>query len=198
MDGQIGRLLNELEARGALENTIVVITSDHGEQFSEHGLSGHSNSLYSELVRVPLLISWPGRVPEGQRTPAAASLRSLPSTLIELAGVGDRHPFPAPSLRPLWEPAAPDAEGPTPFERATAFAQVDISGFQEHPGPLARGPLRAVVQGRWHYIRNGDAVEELFDTVADPEQERNLAADPEHLPVLRRMRAALREAALSP
>ncbi len=192
MDGQIGRLLGELETRGVLENTVVIVTSDHGEQFLERGLTGHSNSLYAELTRVPLLVSWPEAIPQGFRTDVVASLRDLPATIVDLAGVEDGAPFPGRSLRRAW--STPDEAD----SAATAFAQVNVSDYLAHEGPLSRGPLRAVSLGRWHYIRNGDAVEELYDVVADPEQAWNLAGEPHALEALREMRQALREASVPP
>ncbi len=67
LDDAIGRLLDELERRGTLERTIVIITSDHGEQFGEHRLLAHGNSLYMQVLGVPLMILASGRVPEGIR-----------------------------------------------------------------------------------------------------------------------------------
>lgn len=59
LDHQLGVLFRELEGAGLLEDTLIVITSDHGEQFGEHGLLTHGNSLYLPLLHVPLLISYP-------------------------------------------------------------------------------------------------------------------------------------------
>jgi len=85
-DRQLGRLMALLRARGLLERSVVVVTSDHGEEFLEHGRMGHGQSLYDELLRVPLLI----RLPHGQAALApwdtGMQLIDLPPTLISLAG----------------------------------------------------------------------------------------------------------------
>jgi predicted AlkP superfamily pyrophosphatase or phosphodiesterase len=66
-DSIIGSIVERLRARGDLERTILVVTSDHGEQFGEHGLDSHGNSLYLPLLHVPLMVRAPGRAPAGQR-----------------------------------------------------------------------------------------------------------------------------------
>src|SRR5262249_3096125 len=66
IDTQLGSLFEELGHRGVLENTLVIITSDHGEEFGEHGLLDHGNSLYFPSIHVPLVVYFPGRVPQGR------------------------------------------------------------------------------------------------------------------------------------
>jgi arylsulfatase A-like enzyme len=97
LDDETGRLLEALRSRGLLDNTIVIVTADHGEHFGEHDLYNHSNSLYQELLQVPLVI----RVPSRQDRVTIAepvSLRDLPATIVELVGVPGPNPFPGRSL----------------------------------------------------------------------------------------------------
>src|SRR5215831_8612670 len=75
LDQQLGRLFDELHHRGVLDNTLVIVTSDHGEQFGEHRLYGHGNSLYSQALHVPLVLFLPRRVPAGLSIPEPVSLR---------------------------------------------------------------------------------------------------------------------------
>ena len=86
IDSQIGKLMDELEGRGLLDNTLVVITSDHGEEMGEHGLFGHGRSLYSQEVRVPLLVLAPGGSAAGRVVGEPVSLRDLPATFVEVLG----------------------------------------------------------------------------------------------------------------
>ncbi len=65
VDAGIGQLLKEMKRMGRLENTISVITSDHGEAFREHGTTKHGKNLYPEVYEVPLIFSWPGHLPSG-------------------------------------------------------------------------------------------------------------------------------------
>lgn len=86
LDADVGRLLDSLEGRGLLRHTLVVITADHGEQFGRHGLFEHGNSLYPQLVQVPLLMLLPDGLGAGVRVRQVVSLRSVPATLLRLAG----------------------------------------------------------------------------------------------------------------
>jgi len=87
IDSEVGRLLDALEERGALENTIVMITSDHGEEFFEHGEKTHRHALWVESVHVPWIVSWPGRVERGLRVPTASGIIDIAPTLYGLLGL---------------------------------------------------------------------------------------------------------------
>ncbi len=102
LDQELGRLFAELEGRGLLDNTLVIVTSDHGEQFNEHRLTGHGNSLYSSLVHVPLLIFPPSREPAGRVVTAPVSLRSLAATMVDPLGLCATAPLPGQSLARFW------------------------------------------------------------------------------------------------
>jgi arylsulfatase A-like enzyme len=86
-DLHIGRLLRELGARGILDNAIVVFTADHGEEFWEHGHDEHGKSAYEEVLRVPFVISAPGRLPAGVHADDYVGLIDLTPTLLALAGI---------------------------------------------------------------------------------------------------------------
>ena len=103
LDQYLGRLFRELERRDLLKNTIVIITSDHGEQLGEHRLFGHINSVYMPVLHVPLMISFPSTVPENISVAAPVSLRDLAATIFDLAEVKIPGSFPGKSLRRFWE-----------------------------------------------------------------------------------------------
>lgn len=115
LDDQIDLLLRELDRRGVLQNTIVVITSDHGELFDENGHSRHGSTLYRNVLHVPLAILAPGRVPRGTRVRHPATLRDLAATILDLAGAtaepNGGAPLPGHSMRPLMtaEASVPDS-----------------------------------------------------------------------------------------
>jgi arylsulfatase A-like enzyme len=90
VDYHIGRLTTFLERKGLIDNTLIVVASDHGQNFMEHGVFGHDAHPYEELIRVPLLIRGKG-VPQDFEVDQAVSLSDLPRTIIELCdcGVGD-------------------------------------------------------------------------------------------------------------
>ena len=101
LDHEIGRLAATLRERGELDHTLLIITSDHGEQFGEHDIAGHGNTLYRPLLDVPLLVRLPGTVPAGLRVAGPVTLRDLPATILDLAGLPD-DTFPGRSLAALW------------------------------------------------------------------------------------------------
>jgi arylsulfatase A-like enzyme len=86
-DEVFGKLIDDLERQDLLDHTIIVVTSDHGEEFGEHGSLGHSKTLYDEVLRVPLVIWAPGLVSEGRRIPEQISLVDVTPTLLDLLGV---------------------------------------------------------------------------------------------------------------
>jgi len=157
LDADLARLLAALDERGLRENTIVIIAADHGEEFGEHGVFDHGNSLYEESLHVPLLIRWPSRVPAGRVVETSASLVRLGATVTDLVGLGGTGVFPGASLVPLWGPAAsPDTAGHVLSEVSHAPRLPDWF-------PVSKGDMASLMGTRWHYIRNGDGTEELYD-----------------------------------
>ena len=122
LDAELGPFFRELRASGRLEDTWVVITSDHGEEFGEHGIFGHGVSLYNQVTHVPLILIPPGpgrrgsgddpyASLRGRRIRIPVSLRDLPATLTSLLLPGTAHPFPGRSLARYWgtdDPGPPD------------------------------------------------------------------------------------------
>jgi arylsulfatase A-like enzyme len=173
LDDQLGRLLAELQGQGLLDQTLVVITADHGEAFGIHGAFGHGESLFLEEVAVPLVILAPGG-PAGRVVTEPVSLRDLAATVVEQVGLAHGSPFPGHSLAALW-PSAPGRATPA---LSPAFSEIAYStGFQpqNHDGPPPQGfQMSLVAQGR-HYIRDTRGSEHLFDLVRDPFEMADLA-----------------------
>ena len=181
-DVQVGRLLGELTRRGVLANTLVIIAGDHGEQVGEHRLFEHINSLYLPALRVPLVIASP-RIPRAARVPEAVSLTDLPATVVDLLGLSAGAPFPGRSLAAHWT---------TPGGADTAFSMLKRGLVRQGWYPIGRGSeMYSLTTSEHHYIRNGDKTEELYDLRRDPEESRNLVADPGSGPALERLRGTL-------
>jgi arylsulfatase A-like enzyme len=179
VDDQIGRLLDELDRRGLAHNTIVVITSDHGEMLGEHGLHLHRNCLYREAIHVPLIVRWPGGVPAGLRVAQPVSIASIPATVAELAGAKAELLLPGPSLAALWQPGTPPAGWPDPLAELEKFPFEPVKNE-----PAYHGVMKSLVSSDWHYIEHEKFGQELFHWRNDPAQATNLAAAPDEKPVV--------------
>jgi arylsulfatase A-like enzyme len=185
LDAQLGRLFDELKRRNVLERTIVVVTSDHGEEFAEHGHMSHGNGLHFPALHVPLLIRWPeGGVPAGRVVEAPVSLVDVPATIIDLTGTSDRSVLPGASLAPLWR-------GRTVASQSPILSELYWVRNQPEWYPVAGGNMRSLVRGRYHLIAGPDAREEFYDIVADPFEQRNLLQDPALADTVASLRAAL-------
>lgn len=168
LDHHLGRLLDELERRGVLDETVVVVTSDHGEEFGEHGVFSHGFSLYQPGIRVPLVIVDPDS-PGGRRITEPVGLIDLPATLLSLSDAG-AGPLPGESFADLVTgSAAPSGEG-----RPAVVTQVERSLGAPEWYPGSKGDLTSLTVGRHQFIRVGDAGAELYDLVADPDQHHDL------------------------
>ena len=169
-------MFDELERRGVLDRTLVIITSDHGEGLGEHGLFLHGESLYRTEIRVPLLILTPSHRPSGAVVRETVSLRDLPATIVDLIGLGNGSPFPGQSLARLW---AKSPAGAPPVETEAALSELaspNPADPNQGRSPAYRGPLISLAEGDFVYIRNeGDGGEELFNERDDPEEIKNLS-----------------------
>jgi len=174
MDALIGQLLDRLESLGLAENTLVIYTSDHGDQIGERGL-WWKMTFYDESAKVPLILSWPGRLPEGERRNQVVNLVDLVPTLLEA----------------LSAPALPNVDG-------RSFLAVAGSGshpwvdetFSEYCSDAVEpwagtAPVqhRMIRTGRWKLnYYHGDRPQ-LFDLERDPRETCDLAEDPAYRPV---------------
>jgi arylsulfatase A-like enzyme len=162
LDYQIGLLLDDLQKLGLLGNTLIIITSDHGELLGEHGLFYHGDSLFFELLWVPLLISFPSQMP-GERISAAVSLRDVPATILDLAGLQSEFRFPGHSLAAYWK------KKPATNHRTSPVLS-EVSKTIRRPAwlPASQGDMKSLVMNNIQYIKNGDGREELYDVANDP------------------------------
>ncbi len=112
VDAEIGRLRESLEAKGLLENTVVVVTSDHGEGLGEHGEATHGVFLYQSTLHVPLVIRAPGW-PRGHRVAGTVSLADVAPTLLDLAGLRVSMARTGTHWGPAWAEKAPPAGCPS-------------------------------------------------------------------------------------
>ena len=172
LDDLLADLLESLEARGLLENTVVVLTADHGELLGEHQLLDHQYSLYSPLTHVPLVIQAPGRLAPG-RTDRPVSTLDLFPTLLAMAGA--ENPVARRSLARDLGAAEPAAwrlsEYPSIFTQPFSSMR---SRFPDFDGGPFRRRLRALHSRTHKLIEFEDGHYELYDLAEDPLEQNDL------------------------
>ena len=180
-DGLIAAVVAELEARGELDRTLIVLTSDHGEEFYEHGSFGHGPTLYDEVLRVPFVWSGPG-VARGRRLGAPASLLDIMPTILDLLGFPLEGQHSGVSVAPLLDPAA----DPAALREAGAprVLYAETRSFGGHRIAARRGSHKAILD-----LASGSL--ELYDLLPDPAETRDLS---ETMPSVARELRALLEA----
>jgi arylsulfatase A-like enzyme len=167
IDAELQRLFAELERRGFLDRSIVIVVGDHGEEFWEHGNLMHGTTLYNETVRVPLIVVAPG-VDGGQRIEENVSLVDVAPTLLDLLGLAAEPRFEGRSLVPLLRSrSATPQVATTPRD---VILQLESTGdgldTREHVDGIARGPIKLLVRP--------SGLTETYDLAVDPaEQHEN-------------------------
>ena len=155
-DHFFGAFLERLSELGLADDTLIVVTSDHGEEFDDHGSWGHGHSVYQELLHVPLMFRLPNRVPAGTKVGEAVSTLDISATVTDLLGVPAMAHNEGHALVGLML-------GEAPSQPAVAF-----SDFQDD--------RRVITTGRWKLILRGNLTSTMFDLVADPMEKNQLDA----------------------
>ena len=189
-DDLVGRWVRKLEELHLLDDTLIVILADHGEELLERGHVGHCScnlkgTLYDESIRIPLILRLPGKLPPGRVVSRQVSQIDIMPTLMQLAGLGVPDFVEGSSLLPL-------IRGEADRFREEAFAETTPAGWQSLPEDDRE--IWCVRTGRWKLILNTDTAGrtrrfELYDLQADPGEIRDLFR-PDH-PALRPLEASL-------
>jgi arylsulfatase A-like enzyme len=182
VDDQIQALFADLESRGLLENTIVIVTADHGESLGEHGLLQHSASLYRQEIHVPLIV-WGAGVPAGVVIDTPVSTTGLPSTILELIGANDGT-FSSPPLTALFGGSVP------PGWAAPISEVAQFEGAAEQ-NPTTYGEMKSVTGAELQYIVHEEFGEVLYNWRDDPQEINDLAKDASSVTVLEVFRSYL-------
>ena len=189
VDAAIGRLVDGLKTSGQFDDTLIVITSDHGEMLGDHRLWG-KECFYEPAFRVPLIIRDPRRrATAGRVIEAFSESIDIAPTLLDWLGQEAPLGFDGRSLLPLLDGDMPEGW------RDYAFAELDLgdpetpSCYQTRLGlPMSRCNLAILREKRWKYVHvNGGLPPLLFDMIDDPAETRNLAGDPAFAPELLRL-----------
>jgi choline-sulfatase len=172
VDDKLGELLSVLEEQGLRDNTMVILTSDHGEMLGERGLI-QKRSLYEWSTRIPLIIDYPGA---GHRTiDTPVSLIDLPATLIDMVGQEPVRPLDGRSLMPAIHGAALE----------------DVPVISEYHGEGIMRPSFMVRKGAWKYIYCHRSEPQLFNVETDPGEWRNRAGDADVAEIERELNAVI-------
>ena len=193
LDEAFKRLLDTLEETGQRENTLIVFTSDQGLAWGQHGFRGVKIAAYDSNIRSPLIISQPGRIPEGEVVSSPVGGIDLVPTFFRFAGIEQPWEMQGHDLTPLLE--NPQADWPHPVllaatgRRYGSDTDVIPTGEEVMHGQV---PWYVMLrEGRYKYVRPLiEDLEELYDLENDPEELDNLALKPEHRETLERLRAA--------
>ena len=190
LDRRTGEILDLMRADGLLDDAVVAVTGDHGEHLGEHGHLSHQMSLYDPVLRVPMVVRWPGRLEGGRIERAQVRLQDLHPTLLEAAGIP---PPPGTAMdaqsladsplrarvhraifaRPM--PFVPEVREEFPGAPESAFERFEISIRAVQEPTLAPGSRKHIAYERGRDAGPGVPVrEELFDLAADPREANNL------------------------
>ncbi len=179
MDQQIGRVLEELERLGAADDTLVVFSTDHGDLCGAHGMIDKHHVMYDDVVRVPLIARWPGRLARGITCDAfVCNALDLAVTLLSVAGLTSPPSFMGQVLSGF--------PGDDLRRRNDIFAMYQGSQFGLYSQRMVR-------DRRWKYVWNATAEDELYDLSADPGEIVNRARDGSCASELARLRRRLIE-----
>lgn len=192
LDDHLGLLIEELEQRGVLDNTIIVVTSDHGEEFGEQGVFTHGNTLYERSLHVPLVIHAPGLTPSGVRVADWVSTRHIAATITSLAGLdgGVR----GESLERFWNRMALHDSMQASAAPDTLIAQVSYARGHPREYPVSHGDMQSLLAEPYQYIRRGDGAESLYDLTDSVSALADLSTRAEATPMLERFRSFLSRA----
>ena len=166
LDYRMGEFIGFLEKQGIFDDTFLIITSDHGEYFGEHGLAGHVLSLYDEIIHVPLIMVYPDVIPGRTRISHIVSTLDIFSTVMDIAGVKLAHmdKLPSVSLHPFEDRKI----------REFIFAESDYAVPEEKRIPTIHKRCKCIRTESYKYIYSPES-EEFYDLVADPSEQTNLA-----------------------
>ena len=171
IDDQVGRMLDALHDSGQADDTLVIFTSDHGEMLGDHGLIQKGCRFYEGLVRVPLILAWPGTIRAGLVSDALVELTDLAPSLLEAAGAAVPEWMQGRSLLPIGRGAAPldhhrDAVWCEYFDALDAPDATRATMYRERRYKLV--------------VYHGHGLGELYDLERDPGEFDNLWDSPEH------------------
>lgn len=184
-DQQLRRIFRYLKRSGELDNSMVIVVSDHGESHGDHDFMGHAFVIYNEIVHVPMLIHYPDLFPEGERVEHNVSTRRVFHTMLDAAGVEyESYGITAENLSLKHSADGPGSEPAAEVVAAEAFPPLNFINVMEMNNPEAIEPFRvrlmrrAIFDGSKKLMTVNDRPDEFFDTEKDILETDNLLDNP--------------------
>ena len=179
VDDCLGRLIHELNARGVSKNTIVIVTSDHGESLGQHYLMTHGRALYWELIHVPLVIWYPRAVPVGTVVNEPVTNLAIPATIMQFVNAS-QPTFLGPGLAETWN-RSPGTRLPDPISELveSKYAGKHDQQADQLIPTAASGSMETVISPKWQLIVHQRLGMQLYNWNADPGETNNLIDTPE-------------------
>jgi len=191
VDNEIGRVMETLEERNLRENTVVVFLSDHGDMMGDHWMAKKGPFQFEGLLKVPMIWSYPGKIPEGERTEGLTSQLDFAPTVLDYCGV------PTPDERRREAPGNPYRQGKEPDRWPGESLRPQIEGEVDavHDGVIVENDedylglrTRTYITDRYKLtVYPGEDYGELFDLEEDPDELHNRWHDPEYEDVKNRL-----------
>ena len=181
LDSQVGHLLRLLRHSPKWKNTIVIITSDHSEEFGGHGRYSHGKDLCRQALHVPLIVAGPG-VPHGLRIRHIVATQQLFSTVLDLAG-GGHTPFSRYSLARFWNPSF----RPQPFDNVV-ISELAFPWYWK----TRTSTIVSVTTPQWQYLIDSTGRRRLYRWTDDPRETTNLAPSAQGQAVIQNLQPRLR------
>jgi arylsulfatase A-like enzyme len=185
VDEHVGQLLKELEAFHLAQPLLVIVTSDHGESFGDHGFYLHANSLFLNEVQVPLILRWPEAIPAGVRIETPVTNAALPATVVDLVGGAERSVFPRSSLAGIWQ------RDRAIQDHGDILAEIAQQPFAPEKAPTSHGWMKSILTTEWHFLEHEKFGSQLYAWRSDPGELNNLAERPDLQDVVNRFRSRL-------
>ena len=164
-DLHLGKILNVLKELGVYDQTIIVVTSDHGEEFFEHGWKVHKFTLYEEVLRVPLVVRYPAKIPAGAVVAQQVRLMDVAPTILSLAGIPQPENFGTSALR-------------DPHAERDLYPLIVGDEAEATPPSIAFGDLQGKIASirteKHKLILNEQGLDELYDLSIDPQEQSNV------------------------
>lgn len=182
-DDCVRRLIDDLGRRGLMNNTLIILTADHGEGLGEHGFFSHGTALYYSTVHVPLIFYWPAHVRAGLRVALPVSTADLPATILDLIGVSPTQVH-GESLAAFWR-SDPPRQWPLPISELLRNRQNYDRSFDR------RDEIKSIVSSEFQLIIDPQQGASLYRWRIDPQEVNNLCDSSAYGPVLTDLRAEL-------